>query len=161
MLISWIKILTHDTPTIHCSNRSIKSFIRLISMQMSMHSGITMVITSYLNVSCGKNPEKTFCRMLTNSPTCEQMFDARARTPDLSSGRSSLRRLSHRISWSTEVARPKLIRMASSSAYAMPLIDNTMIFFISDNINRRSSESCLTSKQSIYIRFFYKLENVL
>ena len=45
--------LTHDTPTIHCSNRSIISFIDYISMQMSMHSGITSYptrITSYPTV---------------------------------------------------------------------------------------------------------------
>ena len=35
-------LMTHAS-TIHCSNRSIKSFIQLISMQISMLSGITMV----------------------------------------------------------------------------------------------------------------------
>ena len=42
--------LSHDTLTIHCSNRSIKLIIQLISIQMSMHSGITsypIVLTAY------------------------------------------------------------------------------------------------------------------
>ena len=37
-----IILQSHDTSTvIHCSNRGIKSFIQLISIQMNMHSGIT------------------------------------------------------------------------------------------------------------------------
>ena len=48
-----ILCLSHDTPTFHCSNRSIKAFIQLISMQMNMHSRITSYptrITSYPTV---------------------------------------------------------------------------------------------------------------
>ena len=37
----------HDTPKIHYSNRSIKSFIQLISMQMSMHSILSDVNKFY------------------------------------------------------------------------------------------------------------------
>ena len=42
--------LTHDTSTIHCSNKNIKSFIQFINMQMIMHIGITSypsVLTAY------------------------------------------------------------------------------------------------------------------